>query len=114
MRISDCGSDVCSSELIDRPSSALAARDPALLAPDRDQLTGRGGAAALRRARRAVVRSAVPPSLRSARPRLNDPVPLGPSSREADRQSVVSGKSVAVRVDLRGRRIMKQKKTEQK
>src|SRR3546814_16722943 len=111
--------------VIDRPSSALAARDPALLAPERDQLTGRGGASALRRARRAVVRSAVPPSLRSARPRLNEPVPLGPSSREAgplrrpraapgtgrrgqgsappERKSVGEGKRGSVRLEPGGR-----------
>src|SRR3546814_12330091 len=36
------------------------------------------------------------------------------SCREGDRKSVVSGKSVSVRVDLGGRRIIKKKKTRQK
>src|SRR3546814_11710751 len=35
----------------------------------------------------------------------------GPTGRRADRKSVVSGKSVSVRVDLGGRRVIKKKNT---
>src|SRR3546814_13232258 len=84
MRISDWSSDVCSSDL-----------------------RGRGGL------RRALFLYAVGPRGRGAgarrgrrrRARRDD----GPGLRK-DRKSVVEGKSVSVRVDLGGRRIIKKKK----
>src|SRR3546814_18695304 len=86
MRISDWSSDVCSSDLPDR--CAHPRRDP--LGRVR---TGRadppGGPR--RPARR----------LAPARPRC---------AAHADRKSVVEGKSVSVRVDLGGRRIIKKNK----
>src|SRR3546814_11134486 len=83
MRISDWSSDVCSSDLlrsVERGTRAAAQRDrPPALRPDRDRQFGFG--------RRRLYR-------------LRD---------RADRKSVVSGKSVSVRVDLGGRRIIKKK-----
>src|SRR3546814_20448415 len=109
MRISDWSSDVCSSDLDGLPR--LGARRPApgggrnerAAAPD-------GGDAAfrpvqpwppdLRRAEARRHRAAVRPAVRPPRRRRG----------LSDRKSVVSGKSVSVRVDLGGRRIIKNKK----
>src|SRR3546814_13591045 len=55
------------------------------------------------------------PSRRRGRDRDGDRQPFGLccKNREAARKSVVQGKSVSVRVDLGGRRIIKKKKHEQ-
>src|SRR3546814_14858676 len=102
MRISDWSSDVCSSDLQrrsgPRPQQRRGARgdgsavgdDPAgglLLRVDRHRAPGEGGGRADQRRARA-------------RGHL----------RLSDRKSVVEGKSVSVRVDLGGRRIIKKKK----
>src|SRR3546814_16105856 len=85
MRISDWSSDVCSSDLRD------AAR------------AGRNGCVRARATRR---RSRV-----GRRPRANRGGCRGRGRRDGsqDRKSVVEGKSVSVRVDLGGRRIIKKK-----
>src|SRR3546814_4499142 len=77
MRISDCSSDVCSSDL----------------AVPRDGISRRefGQPAAAHGAARGLARTA------------------GGDARQGDRKSVVSGKSVSVRVDLGGRRIINKK-----
>src|SRR3546814_13444625 len=92
MRISDWSSDVCSSDL------------------------------AARRQARYHVHQLLPSHRPSQHPRLagklsmDDPFdlePLAVGARKhgtADRQSVVEGKSMSVRVDLGGRRIIQQKK----
>src|SRR3546814_12215521 len=87
MRISDWSSDVCSSDLF-RSAATGGSDDPA------QPGTLRG--------RRGYVR----PANSSGRD-----VPDTILSR--DRKSVVSGKSVTVRVDLGGRRIIKKKKRQQ-
>src|SRR3546814_16932642 len=84
MRISDWSSDVCSSDL---------------LLPDRAD--GRGGAAHQAAVRPALCRGG------GDRRRADDALC---AVRRQDRKSVVSGKSVSVRVDLGGRRIIKKKK----
>src|SRR3546814_20329785 len=109
MRISDWSSDVCSSDLAGISSLAPAARS---------QTDGRLDARSL--ARKAFRRfdhsrnmpvepgampgsymhTPAPPALHAARP---------DNDRTQDRKSVVSGKSVSVRVDLGGRRIIKKK-----
>src|SRR3546814_12188179 len=87
MRISDWSSDVCSSDLASVPAR-------------------RGGRALdhgrvrLRRAGRRL-RDRLEPDAAEEEPR-----------RRGDRKSVVSGKSVSVRVDLGGRRIIKKKTNE--
>src|SRR3546814_13737236 len=98
MRISDWSSDVCSSDL-----------DP----PREDDLV-------------VILRfSTVPDAVRRAagerhrdrtdRQCLRHDVPLrGHRRRQADRKSVVKGKSVSVRVDLGGRRIIKKKTSHKK
>src|SRR3546814_11542952 len=102
MRISDWSSDVCSSDLAAGPRAATAGApgarhdrlarwvDPAELSDAADEHETRrprdaGGARA-------------DGTARSRRPL---------ASRRSDRQSVVSGKSVSVRVDLGCRRIIK-------
>src|SRR3546814_19232732 len=86
MRISDWSSDVCSSDLL-AGAARLSSRRPC---PPPD---GGSAAAAAERAQRADPR----------RDRV------GRLSRSGDRKSVVQGKSVSVRVDLGGRRILKKK-----
>src|SRR3546814_15123719 len=87
MRISDWSSDVCSSDLARRAAAAAQARLRDRFAryfpPAAAQ--ARGGALARRADRRTAGRAG------------------------ADRKSVVEGKSVSVRVDLGGRRIIKKK-----
>src|SRR3546814_12338688 len=91
MRISDWSSDVCSSDLLaaDRVDRG---QHLAEIPGDRDLVHWKRGAAVL------------------------DPEPGGAAREVAghrieDRKSVVSGKSVSVRVDLGGRRILKKKNT---
>src|SRR3546814_16468571 len=85
MRISDWSSDVCSSDL--RLADAL--QD---LHEVRRRIAAHGGVADL-----------APPPRRLA---VVVPVPAGHLQPRVDRQSVVQGKSVAVRVDLGGRRLI--------
>src|SRR3546814_16690133 len=88
MRISDWSSDVCSSDLARQqvPEEVAAAY---------------GGA-----------RSFGPDYIIPAPfdPRLIEEVPLAVARAAIDRKGVVSGKSVSVRVDLGGRRVIKKKK----
>src|SRR3546814_11910487 len=93
MRISDWSSDVCSSDLAD------GCRDFSLrdVPPVAQSPPYRHGHARTRRQRGDPRRRAEPPDRRRAGLR--------------DRKSVVEGKSVPVRVDLGGRRIIKKKKT---
>src|SRR3546814_14443776 len=93
MRISDWSSDVCSSDLALRDLR----RDPAAGRADRGTAHRLGLAHSLRARRAARAR------------RLSAP----PRPRRKDRKSVVSGKSVSVRVDLGVRRIIKKKKQKQ-
>src|SRR3546814_17981671 len=90
MRISDGSSDVCSSDLL-QPGLARGRARPLVL--------GTGDGRRLRR--RRVCRRARQLEPRPAG-RLRGRVRAVP-----DRKSVVSGKSVSVRVDLGGRRIIK-------
>src|SRR3546814_20269056 len=82
MRISDWSSDVCSSDL----------RKIGRHRVERGALVGN------------VIRALGQPGERAGRDRERRPADI-------DRKSVVSGKSVSVRVDLGGRRIIQKKKT---
>src|SRR3546814_12910936 len=99
MRISDWSSDVCSSDLsgrqagVDAPLSLSQARG----LPDR-----RG-----RRIGRAVQALFEQPSQMVGAPRIA----VAAGRLEPARKSVGSGKSVSVRVDLGGRRVIKKNKT---
>src|SRR3546814_13292512 len=102
MRISDWSSDVCSSDLPRRPGRKAA------------DLLARGIPIAGRAA------FAVPCADRQIIPFMRDRaeqarqdacVMLEIGVDHGDRKSVVSGKSVSVRVDLGGRRIIKKKTT---
>src|SRR3546814_17159447 len=93
VRISDWISDVCSSDLTrpstrSPPSSSMSIRLKALASP------------------RSRVEIEVPPCTTS----IGRPGCAPGNSCMKDRKSVVSGKSVSVRVDLGGRRIIKKKK----
>src|SRR3546814_18133194 len=85
MRISDWSSDVCSSDLIlsGLYGVTVYAMLPAALSNNRDEMTQMQMLEAIRAFDRQL--------------------------HTADRKSVVSGKSVSVRVDLGGRRIIKKK-----
>src|SRR3546814_11838614 len=100
MRISDWSSDVCSSDL------AFGAVDAEIR--DMWDLEKEAQAAAFD----AVQPGAPCESVDAAARRVLERAGLGPDYRlpGLDRKSVVSGKSVSVRVDLGGRRIIKKKK----
>src|SRR3546814_14946668 len=93
MRISDWSSDVCSSDLPARCPGGIA---PTLQGPGRDLQRLRLGDR-----RRGTLRLRIAPRCAG----------LSRDRPGRDRKSVVSGKSVSVRVDLGGRRIIKKKKT---
>src|SRR3546814_20769610 len=109
MRISDWSSDVCSSDLINTPW-ALRSIAP----PPRTSFTG-GAKAFVFRVFRWTEWTFSLYAVRQKR-RLNGCAPARGrycwSSR--DRKSVVSGKSVSVRVDLGGRRFIKKKNNKRK
>src|SRR3546814_13455700 len=94
MRISDWSSDVCSSDL---PLATGPRRHPGAPPARREHRHGGARHAELRPHRAAPGASARRLALGQGR---------------GDRKSVVSGKSVAVRVDLGGRRNIKKKKRE--
>src|SRR3546814_11368136 len=109
MRISDWSSDVCSSDL-DAGEEGRLGQSPA-----------RHVSADGRRPAREAVRRAGPalfgPARRLSADHQGGHPRIGRSAdgdHRVDRKSVVEGKSVAVRVDLGGRRIIKKKKTKNK
>src|SRR3546814_17649231 len=117
MRISDWSSDVCSSDLLAQGTDALGkrlseGRLAESLLPDEDnkliELAGYANVANAR-ARYVVLRFGLALALPVGAVLLRRAW-LGPGSLMADRKSVVWGKSVSVRVDLGGRRIIKNKK----
>src|SRR3546814_15409570 len=95
MRISDWSSDVCSSDLGARDHRIFQPAGEARPLPARKEIPQGGGPLPGRRAAHPD---------RSARGRR--------AAGNADRKSVESGKSVSVRVDLGGRRIIKKKNKE--
>src|SRR3546814_18481384 len=97
MRISDWSSDVCSSDLGGLPEGAAELRH------------AERNSAAAARACRAADRECQGGRSRS-RCAGNGGYRQCRRQADADRQSVVEGKSVSVRVDLGGRRILKKKK----
>src|SRR3546814_18673612 len=93
MRISDWSSDVCSSDLI--------------AANDLERAVNLVPIITLRQGMRVQIRPTQDWYIR--RLEAGPPTAVAESGKP-DRKSVVSGKSVAVRVDLGGRRIIKKKK----
>src|SRR3546814_13191067 len=102
MRISDWSSDVCSSDLL---AAGLVVIVVLVVQPFRQHLAGgrQHAAVAERGERRAGVEQAGGLQFLHARQGVE-------RFQAEDRKSVVSGKSVSVRVDLGGRRIIKKKK----
>src|SRR3546814_19820720 len=88
MRISDWSSDVCSSDLAERPAGQRGGVGPRAVDRPQDR----------------------PPARAPQRLPLGDRHGRHAGAR-GDRKSVVQGKSVSVRVALGGRRIIKKKKT---
>src|SRR3546814_20468195 len=109
VRISDWSSDVCSS---DRHASdrARGRRRLLRLRPRPDDGRGRGSIAGARRRQAQDTHRALHGGSPVRRRRGPDARPPGPGAGP-DRKSVVEGKSVSVRVDLGGRRILKKKNT---
>src|SRR3546814_15340534 len=100
MRISDWSSDVCSSDLKDMIA--------AILHLSADWISGE-----------RVARSRIPAAVLDQfsiilTAETDKTIYAATMSDERDRKSVVSGKSVSVRVDLGGRRIIKKKKNKDK
>src|SRR3546814_18658743 len=95
MRISDWRSDVCSSDL---PVSSSQTRNSS--PPIRDA----------RSTTRRALRTATATPFRTSSPAWWPCTSLTFLKLSRDRKSVVQGKSVSVRVDLGGRRIIKKKK----
>src|SRR3546814_11656339 len=117
MRISGWSSDVCSSDLrlaIESATGDLGGQDQiyclqlAILEAERTLLGVVGDIAAELHTLRAVRnRLAAEARIQRQRIEIED---LRRKIRDQDRKSVVSGKSVSVRVDLGGRRDIKKKK----
>src|SRR3546814_16475499 len=118
MRISDWSSDVCSSDLAaqtDQLRGAFSLATGAERYAAMEQLWSAGGSTAQSYAAMvatARAAAALSPSTETG----DDPWQLlgsmlaGGYDKNADRKSVVVGKSVSGRVDLGGRRILKKKK----
>src|SRR3546814_13690371 len=102
MRISDWSSDVCSSDL----------NAAALFRSSRSPYANSLGSLRRSLPRRRGRRPRSNWNRRNKRGRIfRAPHPQYDPSCQTDRKSVVEGKSVSVRVDLGGRRIIKKKKT---
>src|SRR3546814_15134062 len=108
MRISDWSSDVCSSDLSNggptalRPCTSPGSIDHEHRSPQYTKTVRR-----LHRPGQCV--------LEVSRRQADGPAgPFGLRQTNLDRTSVVSGKSVSVRVDQGGRRVMKKKKAKRK
>src|SRR3546814_13490597 len=105
MRISDWSSDVCSSDLVDlsriQPSGAAGA--------DTEARHTDGAVQVLRDSCAAEAAAGANARGSTVMPNLQNRIAIVTGAAPGDRKSVVSGKSVSVRVDLGGRRIIKKK-----
>src|SRR3546814_13698142 len=99
MRISDWSSDVCSSDLPRFAGRRSIARSTVVRRSISARLRGW-----------ETGRSSPPSPASEEVPLSSDTAPPAARTTSRDRKSVVEGKSVSVRVDLGGRRIMKKKK----
>src|SRR3546814_16638950 len=114
MRISDWSSDVCSSDLVTEQSARMleVARASALAIQEGPVDGHQSRIICYRGEHRRSEPGQSPPAKRRSRSEaqavrcnIDRPIP------QIDRTSAVSGKSVSVRVDLGGRRILKKKTT---
>src|SRR3546814_17912683 len=107
MRISDWSSDVCSSDLVDAAARHFGGEGGAhVIIETLVAARGAAGDAGLGDARVPDERHLAPRGQRAAAFDRDDAVERG------DRKSVGWGKGVSVRVDLGGRRVIKQKTSE--
>src|SRR3546814_14827187 len=108
MRISDWSSDVCSSDLLKCSADSRRPRPLCCCARQRGRQAGRSAAQGPGQGGVQMVKTAV-----KTRDGGKGPGGKIGARRTAaqDRKSVVSGKSVSVRVDLGGRRIINKKKS---
>src|SRR3546814_19962419 len=116
MRISDWSSDLCSSDLRRQAAPALGAIPCLHAAPPRDAAPAARPshrAARTHRNRRGADRRARRPPCPVTASRPLAPR-CGGRRADRDRKSVVEGKRVSVRVDLGGRRTIKQKNKQEK
>src|SRR3546814_13875327 len=102
MRISDWSSDVCSSDLPAQPYAATGRRRQPAYVRSRP----RSAATTMTTFARSTVPSTMPGKSGS---KLKRRLPHCAPHFPPDRKRVVQGKSVSVRVDLGGRRILKKK-----
>src|SRR3546814_11184812 len=105
MRISDWSSDVCSSDLDSYAKRQSPRKRAFRVCPAPLQAHLREGRRAGRNPQARVLREADPGAQVQGRRRRE-----ASGAPHLDRKSVVEGKSVSVRVDLGGRRIIKKKK----
>src|SRR3546814_18639485 len=105
MRISDWSSDVCSSDLIDIDHGLRHAPDAKLVVVTPGQQAPLGPTLSLER-RLRLLDWAAGSGVRG--------IEADSLSEQTDRQSVGAGKSLAVRVDLGGSRLIKKPKTHTK
>src|SRR3546814_17527554 len=118
MRISDWSSDVCSSDLDQVPAAAWPYGRESFAGPLQSGFRPVHQESRNRRAVAPGESNSAPTDLPDSRDAPVQPATGLQRSRRAhrkfpgsDRKSVVSGKSVSVRVDLGGRGILKKKKT---
>src|SRR3546814_17317096 len=104
MRISDWSSDVCSSDLRHHRRHSVPVPEGRPRSADQHAVSA---SRVDRRGHPRPVRRLSERQARAGSRRLQDPVDL--ERPETDRKSVGQGKSVSVRVDLGGRRIIKKK-----
>src|SRR3546814_15776557 len=107
MRISDWSSDVCSSDLIAAANAVQDRQRRALRHAAKRKRLRPGGDEEV-----AATRRGQPPAHFNSAKAIAVGLYPGPATRSPalDRKSVVSGKSVSVRVDLGGPRILQKKK----
>src|SRR3546814_16111728 len=111
MRISDCSSDVCSSDLLVPVAVAIAQADDLLAIAEHFGRQRRGDDGDVRQAAQFSLQHRVGAQLAiefDQRHMRDEPRAV------EDRKSVVEGKGVSVRVEFGGRRNLKQKKKKER
>src|SRR3546814_18921910 len=114
MRISDWSSDVCSSDLNNRPATVGARPPRSTPASPVITATACCDTPSTKHSRHRPVRQIKEVPRDDETDDENRGLPLAPAQGDEDRKRVVMGKSVSVRVDLGGRRSSKKNKKNKK